>query len=133
MIQKSGFRLPTNDEWEVAMRAGVSTLFAWGNTWPDGAGPESADPYRGSTTFSPHKKPNALGIVPLTNPYETEFVAERNWLRAGDGGSAVCGNRPAPEAWYSFALAFQWPRDLWADVVPETFEQGFVRRALSLA
>ena len=115
------------------MRAGVSTLFAWGNTWPEGAGPESADPYRGSTTFGAHTTPNALGIVPRTNPYEAEIVAELNWLRAGDGGSAVCGGRPAPEAWYSFALAFQLPRELWADVVSESFEQAFVRRVLSLA
>ena len=132
-IEKSGFGLPTNDEWEAAMRAGVSTLFAWGNSWPDGAGPLSADPYRGSRTFNAHSKPNALGIVPRTNPYETEVVAEHNWLRGGDGGGAVCGGRPIPEAWYSFALAFQLPRELWGDLVSETFEQAFVRRALSLA
>lgn len=125
-VSSSGFRLPSNDEWEVAMRAGVHTLFAWGDAWPD------LDPYPAPTAFSAHTRPNALGIVPRSNPYETEVVSERDWLRGGDGGAAVCGGRPVPEAWYSFALAFQLPRELWGDCVPETFEQAFVRRAIPL-
>jgi hypothetical protein len=132
VIEENGFRLPTNDEWEVAMRAGVSTLFAWGDTWPDGAGPTHGDHTRRTSTFDAHMKANALGIVPRTNPYETEVVAERDWLRGGDGGVAICGGRPSPEAWYSFALAFQLPRELWGELVPETFEQAFARRTLSL-
>ena len=131
-IEDSGFRLPTNDEWEVAMRAGAATLFPWGEAWPEGAGPTTAEAHRGSTAFLSIMEPNALGIALRTSSYETEVVAERDWLRAGDGGTAVCGRRPAPEPWYSYALAFQWPREAWAEVVAETLEQAFVRRTLSL-
>lgn len=95
---------------------------------PETALPSSAEPYRGSTTFGDYRKPNALGIVRRASP--CEVVAERTWLRAGDGGVAVCGGRPDPEAWYSFALAFQLRRELWADVVSESYEQAFARRAL---
>lgn len=123
VIKKAKFRLPTNDEWEVAMRGGAQTIFAWGDDWPDGA-PD------GSTKFAALGKPNALGVEARTSSYDTEVVQETECLRGGDGGTAVCGGQPM--SWYSFALAFQWPRERWEDVVSETFEQAFVRRALSL-
>ena len=126
VIASDGFRLLTNDEWEAAARAGTSTVFAWGDEWPDGA------PYFTDTTWTRHREPNALGLVLGDDPYAPEIVDELEWLRHGDGGTAVCGGRPSPEAWYSFALAFQYPRALWEDVVTETYETTRVRRALSL-
>lgn len=126
-IAQQGFRLLTNDEWEAAARAGATTLFAWGDAWPDG------EPGARSTKFRRHREPNALGLAFGDNPYQPEFVAEPNVVRHGDGGSALCGGQPNPEAWYSFALAFQYPRKLWEDAVTEMYAEGRVRRALSLS
>jgi hypothetical protein len=84
------------------------------------------------TTFVGHREPNALGLRLLSDPYDVELVDERDAVRGGDGGTAVCGGRPPPEAWYSFALAFRYPRSLWEDVVPELHERAHVRRALLL-
>jgi hypothetical protein len=125
-VTAEGFRLPTNDEWENAVRAGATAMFRWGDAWPDG------EPYPGRTTFTAHTLPTRLGLAMLHNPYQVEVVAETDWVRGGDGGVALCGGRPAPEAWYSFALAFQLPRAWWEDCVVETYETAHARRALSL-
>lgn len=126
VIASDGWRLPTNDEWEVAARAGNAALFAWGDEWPDGV------PYGNETNWKRHRELNPLGIAYGDNPYRPEIVDETDYLRHGDGGSAVCGGRPYPEAWYTFAHAFQYPRSLWEDVVIETYEEARVRRALTL-
>jgi hypothetical protein len=126
VVRASGFRLPTDDAWENAARAGTTTLFPWGEDWPPG------EPYGALTTFAGHTKPNALGLKLLSDPYDVELVEERDAVRGGDGGTAVCGGRPHPEAWYSFALAFRYPRSLWEDVVSEMCERAHVRRALLL-
>ncbi|MCA9679728.1 MAG: hypothetical protein H6708_02815 [Kofleriaceae bacterium] len=125
-ITAEGFRLVGNDEWEHAVRAGSTSLFRWGDAWPSGI------PYGERTTFTGHLTPSALGLALLDDPYDVELVAEPDALRGGDGGTALCGGRPWPEPWYSFASAFVWPRACWDDVVIETFEQAFVRRARSL-
>jgi hypothetical protein len=123
-IAGEGLRLPTSDEWEHAARAGASSVFRWGDEWPDGV------PYGRGTSFRAHTERNRLGLRFPSSPYEVEVVAERDHVRAGDGGCAICGAAPAPEAWYSFALAFRWPRALWEDDVVELFESARVRRAL---
>jgi hypothetical protein len=123
-VHATGFVLLTHDSWENAARAGVTTLFPWGDEWPEGV------PHKGSTTFTRHELPNALGLQLLADPYNVEIVAERDAVRGGDGGTALCGGRPPPEPWYTFAFAFRHPRSLWDDVVGEMFERAYVRRAL---
>lgn len=126
-VAADGFRLPTDDEWEHAVRGGSTTVFRWGDVWPDGI------PHARETHFTGHHVPSAFGIHVLDDPYQVEVVSDPLGFRGGDGGSVVCGGCPPPEPWYTFASAFRWPHDLWADVIPETLEQGWVRRALSLA
>ena len=125
-VAASGFRLLSSDEWENAARAGVTTLFPWGNDWPAG------EPVAELTRFRGHLEANRLGIERSSDPYQVEVLGEDACVRGGDGGTALGGGRPPPEAWYSFALAFQYPRALWEDVLPELYEQAIVRRALSL-
>jgi len=126
VVVSDGFRVVSSDEWEAAARAGATGLFAWGDEWPDG------EPWQNGTMWTRHREPNPLGITYGDNPYQPEIVDETEWLRHGDGGAALCGGRPSPEAWYTFALAFRHPRALWEDVVEETYEEARVRRALSL-
>jgi hypothetical protein len=126
-VRATGFHLLTDDAWENAARAGTTTLFSWGDDWPPG------EPYGPWTTFVRHKEHNAIGLRLLSDPYDVELVEERDAVRGGDGGTAVCGGRPHPEAWYSFALAFRHPRSHWEDVVPEMHERAYLRRALRLA
>lgn len=125
IIAGEGFRMVSDDEWEHAVRAGATTLFRWGDTWPDGI------PYGDETTFTGHRAPTALGLVVSSDPYAAEITSDGT-LRGGDGGSAVCGGETPPGSWTSFALAFRVPREGWEEIVSETFEEGLVRRALSL-
>jgi hypothetical protein len=124
-LDDEGFRLLTSDEWENAARAGATTMFRWGDTWPDGV------PIDGGTPFTAHTLPGPLGLAWLDDPSFVEVVAGGTCVRGGDGGAALAGGRPS-EAWYSFALAFEYPREAWEDVDIELFEAAHVRRALSL-
>lgn len=123
-IAAEGFRLPSGDEWEHAVRAGASGLFPWGDEWPSGI------PHGRETSFRGHEESSRLGLELLADPYQVEIVAERDHVRGGDGGTAICGGQPWPAAWVSFALAFRWPRTAWEGVVAELFETAHVRRAL---
>jgi hypothetical protein len=125
-VVAEGFRLATDDEWEHALRAGSRTVFRWGNEWPDG------DPAPDRTSFDGHRRPNAFGLQFLDDPYKVEVVDAPLSFRGGDGGSALCGGRPAPEPWMTFASAFRNPRELWHDVIYESLESGWVRRARSI-
>jgi len=125
-VSTDGFRVVADDEWEYAARGGSTTLFRWGDVWPDG------EPWGGRAAFTSHLAPNAFGLRLLHDPYQCEVVAEALGFRGGDGGSATCGGRPTPEAWYTFASAFRWPMALAEDALAETLAGAFVRRALAI-
>lgn len=125
-VGRQGFRLLSSNEWEYAARAGRTTVFPWGNEWPTGI------PYGDETSFIGHLSWPPGGLELIADPYQVEIVQETDWVRGGDGGTAICGGRPAPESWYSFAFPFQYPRAYFEDCVSETYEAALVRRAVPL-
>ena len=96
------YRLPTENEWEYACRAGAATLFPFGD---DPAGLDEVAWYRGSTpNGKPHpvaeKKPNAWGLCDMlgnawewcADSYGGQPAGEGDDLRVIRGGSV---NQPA--------------------------------------
>lgn len=98
-LAKSGFRLPTSDEWEYACAAGTRSLWRWGNTCPT-----DEDSYR-VKKFNLHIKPNAFGLRYTGNTYHAE-LCQAGLLRQGDGGGMVCGGSGAVATWLPLASAF---------------------------
>lgn len=125
-VSRQGLRLLTSDEWEHACRAGSRRLFRWGDEWPRGI------PHGDSTDFTGHHSPNGFGLRIVSDPYQVECVSGGAVFRGGDGGGAICGGRPQPEPWYSFASAFAYPEAFAAEDQDEFFEVAIVRRAISL-
>jgi formylglycine-generating enzyme required for sulfatase activity len=74
LVPGSGYRLPTEAEWEYACRAGTSTPFHFGNVLDDKlANVKAGDPYcemapgvsRGGTTIVGSYPPNAFGLYDM--------------------------------------------------------------------
>jgi hypothetical protein len=115
-----------SDEWEWLCRGGSRSLFRWGDEWPESLP-------LGDGEFSLHRAPNAFGLELLDDPYQVECVEEMDGFVGGDGGSSLCGDRPEPEAWISFASAYRYPGDLIDKYAfPEYLDGGWLRRVLPL-
>jgi hypothetical protein len=119
-------RLPTADEWEWLCRGGSLTLFRWGNEWPEGLP-------LGDGSFDLHRAPNAFGLELLADPYAVECVEEMDCFVGGDGGTALCGDRPEPEMWVSFTSSYRYPGEHIDEYAfPEFLDGASLRRVLPL-
>lgn len=92
-LERRGLRLPTPDEWEWACGAGATTLFRWGDEYPEG------DPLV--------EEPNLFGLVIGDNPYNAELTTDPAVLCGGDGGAALCGGYGPFLAWLALATAYR--------------------------
>lgn len=118
-LVKFGWRLPTEDEFEIA--AG-GELFAWGNEIPDGS------PYPRGTRFTRHKDRNSSGLQLNDDPYKVELVSTA--MKMGDGGVSICGGEPWPIAWLSLSPAYRTPKEMVYTAFPEYLETVLIRPVL---
>ncbi len=118
-LSKRGWRLPTEDEFEIS--AG-GELFAWGNEIPDGI------PYAKQTTFTKHKDITSRGFRLNEDPYNVELVS--TVFKMGDGGVSICGGNDWPIAWLSLSPTYRAPEELVDTALPEYLESALVRPVL---
>jgi hypothetical protein len=117
-LAKLGWRLPTEDEFEIA--AG-GELFAWGNEIPDWI------PY-GKQTFSRHKERTSRGLLLNDDPYQVELVS--TVFKMGDGGVSICGGNNWPIAWLSLSPTYRVVDEMIEQALPEFLESSLVRPVL---
>jgi hypothetical protein len=118
-LAKYGWRLPTEDEFEVA--AG-GELFAWGNEIPDGI------PYGKDTRFTKHTDKTSRGLLLNNNPYNVELVS--TVFKMGDGGVSICGGNDWPIAWLALSPTYRLPEEMVVTAFPEYLESALVRPVL---
>ena len=103
----TGYRLPTEDEWEAAARAGTTTSWAWGEdperadlyAWSDANSNDGIQPVRGLL-------PNAWGLYDMAGN-----LGEWVWT-PGPGGSAP---EAVPPPRWDVEYAEEW---LWNALIP---------------
>ncbi len=125
-LDERGYCLATSDQWEWAYSGGAEDLFPWGNR-------PLRDPKLeknfGSAALQVAAEPNAFGLHLNVDPYKCECTEEEMIMRAGDGGTRVCG------AMYDTFItqASSYFEDISeTDAIAEYYETALVRRVISL-
>jgi hypothetical protein len=88
-VQRSGFRLPTEDEWEYLCGGGARTLFRWGDSFDYELRLRHFNAEEGQSDL---EKANQFGLSIAYDPYKLEVLMESaQFVKGGDGGCNLCG------------------------------------------
>lgn len=91
-IIESGFRLPTEDEWEYVCGGGARTLFRWGDSFDYDMHLYYFEKITPNKTEYDLEKSNQFGISIGYDPYKYEVLMDsKQFLKGGDGGCNICG------------------------------------------
>lgn len=92
-LEKTPFRLPTEDEWEYICSGGKRTIFRWGNILNENLGKEIFEitPNTKVDFETIIDKPNMFGVFISYNPYQLEIIKDNPYSKGGDGGCSICG------------------------------------------
>ncbi|MBV8253371.1 MAG: SUMF1/EgtB/PvdO family nonheme iron enzyme [Chitinophaga sp.] len=135
-VTASGFRLPTEDEWEYLCGGGSRTIHPWGNKFLTGEKHHhfSADHDKKESFFLDH--PNHFGLTIANDPYKFEVMMDSEWfLKAGDGGCNICGGSPMEMGYLPVSSYYREPYIFEPDMNYEeeiTGDYTFIRRIIRL-
>lgn len=91
-IIESGFRIPTEDEWEYLCGGGARTLFRWGDSFDYDMHLYHFEEITPNKTEYDLEKANQFGISIGYDPYKYEVLMDsKQFLKGGDGGCNICG------------------------------------------
>lgn len=91
-VLSTGFRLPTEDEWEYLCGGGLRTLFRWGDSFNYDMRLRHFEAEQLNKTEYDLKMPNQFGIEIAYDPYMQEVVMDSQYfIKGGDGGCLICG------------------------------------------
>ncbi len=124
-IDCQGYRLPTEEEWEYAARAGTSQIFAGSQTpalvawYSDNSKPPKSSPVR-------HKQPNAWGLYDLTgNVAEWVWDPYRRYASKGIGTVEGAGHVIRGGDFFSAGQDCRVARREWAEAGTREPHLGF--------
>ncbi|WP_167020437.1 SUMF1/EgtB/PvdO family nonheme iron enzyme [Chitinophaga sp. Cy-1792] len=135
-VVATGFRIPTEDEWEYLAGGGSRTLYPWGNQL------DYTKKYHHFETGHPKEEPyfldmpNHFGLVIANNPYHSEILMDSEYfLRGGDGGCAICGGGGLDLGYFPAATYARDPNIFDEDMAYKdqiTGEYNYYRRILHI-
>lgn len=103
ILEETGCRLLTANEWEYICGSGTNTLFRWGNECP-------ADHYPENNYFKLHSIPNLFGLWIASSTKKPELVSDGPMALSGGFDSSVSQDYDAPLlAWLSLATSWREP------------------------
>lgn len=99
--QATGFRLPSENEWEYGFAAGSRDLFPWGERFDYSLRLRHFEEENPSSGPYDLEQPNAFGLRFAGDPYVCELTSDVSAAgpllrgKGGDGGSLICGGETA--------------------------------------